>query len=180
MTDRTPNLPQEIKDKINNACKGSLSPEGLTLAAVVTHYATMGEDPVEFAIILDAPHLSFNAVCRNSVTLAWMRKYMDDHPFGCQSISGVCGTSFIATFFNEKDLLTKANELFAATDEYLTYERAKYTASVDMQVPPSLAGARNPDIDDSWKQDLRLLIGKPQKCPFGDVFKGKGNVAHKE
>jgi hypothetical protein len=105
---------------------------------------------------------------------------MDDHPFGCQSISGVCGTSFIATFFNEKDLLTKANELFAATDEYLTYERARYTASVDMQVPPSLAGARNPDIDDSWKQDLRLLIGKPQKCPFGDIFKGKGNVAHKE
>lgn len=180
MTDRTPNLPQEIKDKINKVCKGPLTPEEQAVTALLTHYVATGEDPIEFAIVLDHTHLAFNAVCKNSETLTWMRKYMDDNPFGCQSISGICGTSFIATFFNEKDLLAKANELFAATDEYVTYERVKYDMAVQMECPPQLAGARNPYIDDSWKQDLRMLVGKRHGCPLGDVFTGRANDTSKE
>ena len=61
MADRTPNLPQEIKDKINKACKGPLTPEEQAVTALLTHYVATGEDPIEFAIVLDHKHLAFNA-----------------------------------------------------------------------------------------------------------------------
>lgn len=180
MPEKTINLPQEVKDKINKVCSEPVKPEEHVLTALMTHYVATGNNPAEFAIILDSKNLTFQAICNNSETLTWMRKYMDDNPFGCQSISGICGTSFTVTFFEETELLAKADELFKATDKYVTVERAKYDMAIGMEVPPNLAGARNPYIDDSWKQDLRLFIGKPHECPIADIFTRSENGIDKK